>query len=209
MSQRAPVAIVYFAFRIMVGIAFLMLATVIVGLFLMRIERLERSVWYLRLCQVTTCLGFIAVIAGWMTTEVGRQPWTIYGLMRTADSVSPSLTPRDVVLSLIGYVLVLIVGFIAASVLFSVAQQVIAMLYPAIALTLVLAVVLITNIRLTKTELQELVYQLADGELRRRLEAQLKGEGWEINGSAVRFAITNNSPVNGARLVKGHHVRLR
>jgi Siphovirus Gp157 len=65
------------------------------------------------------------------------------------------------------------------------------------------------HIRLTKTELQELVYQLADGELRRRLEAQLKGEGWEINGSAVRFAITNNSPVNGARLVKGHHVRLR
>jgi len=65
------------------------------------------------------------------------------------------------------------------------------------------------HIRLKKTELQELVYQLADGELRRRLEAQLKGEGWEINGSAVRFAITNNSPVNGARLVKGHHVRLR
>jgi hypothetical protein len=60
------------------------------------------------------------------------------------------------------------------------------------------------HIRLTKTELQELVYQLADGELHRRLEAQLKGEGWEINGSAVRFAITNNSPVNGARLVKGH-----
>jgi cytochrome d ubiquinol oxidase subunit I len=72
----------------------------------MRIDRLERTAWYLRLCQVTTCLGFIAVIAGWTTTEVGRQPWTIYGLMRTADSVSPSLTPRDVVLSLIGYVLV-------------------------------------------------------------------------------------------------------
>ena len=65
------------------------------------------------------------------------------------------------------------------------------------------------HIRLTKTELQELVYQLADGDLRRRLESQLKGEGWEINGSAVRFAITNNSAVNGARLVKGHHVRLR
>ena len=51
-----------------------------------------------------------------------------------------------------------------------------------------------SSIRLTKTELQEIAYQLADGELRRRLEAALKGDGWEINGSAVRFAITNNSP---------------
>ena len=66
-----------------------------------------------------------------------------------------------------------------------------------------------SNIRLTKTELQEIAYQLADGELRRRLEAALKGEGWEINGSAVRFAIINNSTVSGARLVKGNHVRLR
>lgn len=65
------------------------------------------------------------------------------------------------------------------------------------------------NIRFTKTELQEIAYQLADGELRRRLESALKSDGWEVNGSAVRFAITNNSSVSGARLVKGHHVRLR
>jgi hypothetical protein len=65
------------------------------------------------------------------------------------------------------------------------------------------------HVRLTKTELQELVYQLADGELRRRLEAQLKGDGWEVNSSAVRATIVNGSPVTGARLVKGHHVRLR
>ena len=49
-------------------------------------------VWFLRLCQWMAPLGFIAVIAGWMTTEVGRQPWTVYGLLRTANSVSPSLT---------------------------------------------------------------------------------------------------------------------
>lgn len=66
-----------------------------------------------------------------------------------------------------------------------------------------------SNIRLTKTELQEIAYQLTDGELRRRLEASLKGGGWEINGSAVRFAIINNSTVSGARLVKCNHVRLR
>ncbi|MCZ2077711.1 MAG: siphovirus Gp157 family protein [Bryobacterales bacterium] len=65
------------------------------------------------------------------------------------------------------------------------------------------------DLRFTKTELQEIAYQLADGELRRRLETALAGDGWEINGSAVRFALTNNSAVSGARLVKGHHVRLR
>jgi hypothetical protein len=66
-----------------------------------------------------------------------------------------------------------------------------------------------SNIRLTKTEIQEIAYQLADGELRRRLEAALKGECWEIDGSALRFAIINNSTVSGARPVKGNHVRLR
>ena len=105
-DQRAPVAIVYFAFRIMVGIGLLMLAVVAAGFVLMARGRLDQTRWYLRLCQFTTCLGFIAVIAGWTTTEVGRQPWTIYGLMRTADSVSPSLTGSNVLISLLLYVAV-------------------------------------------------------------------------------------------------------
>jgi hypothetical protein len=65
------------------------------------------------------------------------------------------------------------------------------------------------SIRFTKTELQELVYQLAEGELRRRLEGALASKGWEVNSSAVRVAMIGSSPVAGARLVKGHHVRLR
>ena len=65
------------------------------------------------------------------------------------------------------------------------------------------------SLRFTKTELQEIVYQMTDGQLRRRLEAALAGDGWEINNSAVRFAITNGSPISGARLVKGNHVRIR
>jgi cytochrome d ubiquinol oxidase subunit I len=51
------------------------------------------------------------VTAGWATTEVGRQPWTVYGLLRTADSVSPSLTGLDVAISLVGYCLVYLVMF--------------------------------------------------------------------------------------------------
>jgi hypothetical protein len=66
-----------------------------------------------------------------------------------------------------------------------------------------------SSLRFTKTELQEIVYQLAEGELRRRLETILSGDGWEINGSAIRSALVNSAEVSGARLVKGHHVRLR
>jgi cytochrome d ubiquinol oxidase subunit I len=110
-DQRPPVAIVYFAFRIMVGIGLAMLGMVALGLLLLARKRLDQTQWYLRLCEFTICLGFLAVIAGWTTTEVGRQPWTIYGLMRTADSVSPSLTGANVLLSLVLYVAVYLVIF--------------------------------------------------------------------------------------------------
>jgi cytochrome d ubiquinol oxidase subunit I len=79
------------------------------GFVLMARGRLDYTRWYLRLCQIATCFGFIAVIAGWTTTEVGRQPWTVYGLMRTADSVSPSLAGADVLISLLLYVAVYLV----------------------------------------------------------------------------------------------------
>ena len=66
---------------------------------------------FLQLCQFMIPIGFVAVIAGWVVTEVGRQPWTVYGLMRTADSVPPSLTGGDVLLSLLGYMAVYLVIF--------------------------------------------------------------------------------------------------
>src|SRR2546422_9801999 len=68
---------------------------VAVGWVLRRRGRLFESDWYLRDCQLALPLGFIAVLAGWTTTEVGRQPWTVYGLLRTADSVTPSLPAHD------------------------------------------------------------------------------------------------------------------
>ena len=58
------------------------------------------------MCQLTIPIGFVAVIAGWLVTEVGRQPWTVYGLLRTAESVSPSLTGSDVLISLLAYMAV-------------------------------------------------------------------------------------------------------
>jgi cytochrome d ubiquinol oxidase subunit I len=110
-DQRPPVALPFFAFRIMVGIGLIMLFVAIAGQVLRLRGRLWDSVWFLRLCQWVAPLGFVAVIAGWTTTEVGRQPWTVYGLLRTADSVSPSLTGTDVALSLAFYIMVYLLMF--------------------------------------------------------------------------------------------------
>jgi cytochrome bd ubiquinol oxidase subunit I len=110
-DQWPPVAPPFFAFRIMVGIGFIMLAIAIVGQVLRLRHRLWDSAWFLRLCTWAAPLGFMAVIAGWTTTEVGRQPWTVYGLMRTADSVSPSLTGANVALSLALYVIVYLIMY--------------------------------------------------------------------------------------------------
>jgi cytochrome d ubiquinol oxidase subunit I len=95
----------------MVGIAFIMLFVVIAGQVLRLRGRLWHSVWFLRTCQWVAPLGFVAVVAGWVTTEVGRQPWTVYGLLRTADSVSPSLAGTDVAISLALYIIVYLIMF--------------------------------------------------------------------------------------------------
>jgi cytochrome d ubiquinol oxidase subunit I len=110
-EDRPPVAIVYFAFRVMVGLGLLMLALVITGWVQHRRGRLYASPGFLRMAQWCMPVGFIAVLAGWTVTEVGRQPWVVYGLMRTADAVSPSLSAGDVALSLGAYVLAYIVIF--------------------------------------------------------------------------------------------------
>src|SRR5204862_1488937 len=110
-DQRAPVIVPFFAFRAMVGLGLLMAALVLTALVLRHDGRLYRTGWFLRACEVMGVSGFLAVLAGWTTTEVGRQPWTVYGLMRTADSVSPSLTGPDVLFSLVMYVVVYLVVY--------------------------------------------------------------------------------------------------
>ncbi len=110
-DQRPPVGPPFYAFRVMVGAGLLMLALVIAGNLMRRNDRFIRSPMFLLACQWMAPLGFIAVLAGWVTTEVGRQPWTVFGLMRTADSVSPSLTGTDVLISLLGYIVVYAVIF--------------------------------------------------------------------------------------------------
>jgi cytochrome d ubiquinol oxidase subunit I len=110
-EDRPPVLPVFFAFRIMVGLGLLMLALVIWGALLHWRGRLFDTRAFQNACIAMIPAGFAAVLAGWTVTEVGRQPWVVYGLMRTRDAVSPSLTGMDVALSLVLYVLVYLIVF--------------------------------------------------------------------------------------------------
>jgi cytochrome d ubiquinol oxidase subunit I len=110
-EDRPPVAIPFFSFRAMVGLGLLMLALVTWSWWLRWTGWMYEAPTFLRACEIMAPSGFLAVLAGWTTTEVGRQPWTVYGLMRTADSVTPSLTGTDVLLSFLGYMAVYLVIF--------------------------------------------------------------------------------------------------
>src|SRR5271170_2596741 len=96
-----PVLIPFLAFRIMVGCGLVMLFLAWFGSYLSIKERLERSRLMLWLIFLSFPLPFIAILTGWFTAEVGRQPWTVYGLLRTADAVTPFLTVREATISLL------------------------------------------------------------------------------------------------------------
>ena len=105
-EDRPPVLIPFFGFRIMVGMGLVMLAVSWFGNLLRWRGTLETKRWFLWCTYLSFPTGFIAVLTGWYTAEVGRQPWVVYGLLRTKDAVTPSLTTGDVAFSLAGYVLV-------------------------------------------------------------------------------------------------------
>ncbi len=104
-EEWPPMAPPFFAFRIMVGIGFLMLGLGIWSLILRKRRRLYDTPLLHKACVLMAPSGFVAVIAGWIVTEVGRQPYTVYGLLRTADSVSP-IGAVTVAASLIAFIVV-------------------------------------------------------------------------------------------------------
>ena len=103
-EDRPWVPIVFWSFRVMIAVGFLMLAVGLVSLYLRIRGRLYDTRWFLQLCLWCTPIGYIAILAGWFTTETGRQPWVVYGLMRTVDGVSPSVTAIDLLISLAAFV---------------------------------------------------------------------------------------------------------
>ncbi len=101
-----PVAVSYWSFRFMVGAGFLMLALVLYGLYLMLRNKYEQQGWYLTALMAAVALPYIANSAGWLFTELARQPWIVFGLQRTADAVSPNVSVGMLVFSLVVFTLV-------------------------------------------------------------------------------------------------------
>ena len=93
-ADRPPVLIPFFAFRVMAGCGVIMLALAWIGTAVDRRGGLENQRWLLWPLALSFPLGFIAVLAGWFTAEVGRQPWTVWGVLRTADALTPGLSPH-------------------------------------------------------------------------------------------------------------------
>jgi cytochrome bd ubiquinol oxidase subunit I len=96
--------VTYWSFRLMVGCGIVMFLLLGVGLWLVRRRRLERSAWFLRFSVFAVVLPFVANTTGWIFTEMGRQPWVVYGLLKTSQAVSNVGT---------GYVVTTLIGFTA------------------------------------------------------------------------------------------------
>jgi cytochrome d ubiquinol oxidase subunit I len=110
-----PVPITFWSFRIMVAIGTLMLGLGLASLWLRWRGKLFSARWLHRSALLMGPAGFVAVLAGWITTETGRQPFTVFGLLRTADSVSPLAAPA-VGSSLVAFIIVYFAVFIAGTV---------------------------------------------------------------------------------------------
>jgi cytochrome bd ubiquinol oxidase subunit I len=100
-EDRPPVLIPFFAFRIMVGCGMAMLLLAWLGAYLGVKGRLEQNRVLLWCVFLSFPLPYIAILTGWFTAEVGRQPWTVFGLLRTADAMTPFLTAREAAISLV------------------------------------------------------------------------------------------------------------
>jgi len=113
-EDRPPAAWVFWAFRIMVGLGALMIATGVIAIVLYFKKRLFDTRWFQYGCMALTPAGFIAVLAGWFVTEVGRQPWIVHGLMRTRDATSPVIG-TSIAISLAAFIIVYVFVFGAGS----------------------------------------------------------------------------------------------
>jgi cytochrome d ubiquinol oxidase subunit I len=113
-EERPPVAWVFWSFRIMVGIGVLMVLTGVFAVVLYWRKRLFDTRWFQYWCMALTPAGFVAVLAGWFVTEIGRQPYIVYGVLRTAEAASPVMGTQ-VGLSLLAFVIVYTFVFGAGS----------------------------------------------------------------------------------------------
>jgi len=97
--------VTYWTFRIMAGVGVALLLIPLIGLWLLRRGAFERKRWFLRLAVIGAFLPPLANLTGWIFTEMGRQPWVVYGLLKTSDARSPLVSTSSIVISLVGYTL--------------------------------------------------------------------------------------------------------
>lgn len=98
-----PVKTLFWSFRVMTGAGGVLLLLGFLGIYLARKEKLEKNKLYLKIMTFAIALPFIANTAGWIITEMGRQPWVVFGVMKTEDAVSPSVTAGEMLFSLISF----------------------------------------------------------------------------------------------------------
>lgn len=110
-EDRPNALVVFWSFRIMVGLGMLMVLMSLTSLWLRKRHRLYESKLFHRFTVLMAPSGYIALLAGWFTTEVGRQPWSVYGVIRTKDAFSPTVSADQVGLSLIIFVAVYTIVF--------------------------------------------------------------------------------------------------
>jgi cytochrome d ubiquinol oxidase subunit I len=99
-SYVPPVRATYWSMRIMAYLGTLIFLVAALGAFLYRRGRLERTRWFLWVGVASIALPFLSALAGWVLTEMGRQPWIVYGLLRTAEANSPSVSPWTIGVSI-------------------------------------------------------------------------------------------------------------
>ncbi len=101
-----PVGLLYWTFRLMIGAGMVMMLVALIGILLARKGRLEKSPWFQRLALSGLVLPILANWCGWIFTEVGRQPWVVFGLLKTSQSNSPNVSSTDVIITLAGYIVI-------------------------------------------------------------------------------------------------------
>jgi cytochrome d ubiquinol oxidase subunit I len=114
-KDRPPVAWVFWSFRVMVGLGLLMIAIGVVSAVQYFRGKLFNTRWLHGWWMLMMPSGFVALLAGWFVTEIGRQPWTAYGVIRTGASVSPAILGGQVAWSLLAFVVMYTLVFGAGS----------------------------------------------------------------------------------------------
>jgi cytochrome d ubiquinol oxidase subunit I len=104
-NDRPPVIITFLSFRLMVAMGMFLIVSSLLAVIFSFKDSLEKNKWFLRLMLFALPVPYLAVQFGWLVAEVGRQPWAVYGVLRTADGVSRAIDSSQVIMSLIGFTL--------------------------------------------------------------------------------------------------------